>query len=96
MVVYPMSMDYVLMVILLQPLGAANVSQPGVPGQVCADGSLPDVNGLCPDGNPPPALGAANVSQPVVPGQVCADGSLPDVNGLCPDGNPPPALGAQM
>ena len=53
MVVYPMSMDYVLMVILLQAVGAANVSQPGVPGQVCADGSLPDVNGLCPDGNPP-------------------------------------------
>ena len=56
------------------------------------DGSLPDVNGLSPDGNPPPALGAANVSHSVVPGQVCADGSLPDVNGLSPDGNPPPAL----
>ena len=24
--------------------------------QVCADGSLPDVNGLCPDGNSPPAM----------------------------------------
>ena len=58
--------------------------------------TVPNVNGLCPDGNPPPAQGAANVSQPGVPGQVCADGSLPDVNGLCPDGNPPPAQGAEM
>ena len=80
------------MVITPHNLGAAMISQPRcTQEQVCADGSLPDVNGLCPDGNPPPALGAANVSQPGVPGQVCADGSLPDVNGLCPDGNPPPA-----
>ena len=69
--------------------GAANVSQPGVPGQVCADGSLPDVNGLCPDGNPPPASRRLQMLVTGVPGQVCADGSLPDVNGLCPDGNPP-------
>ena len=68
------------MVILLQLSALPNVSQPGVPGQVCADGSLPDVNGLCPDGNPPPALGAPNVSQPGVPGQVCADGSLPRIS----------------
>ena len=80
------------------PSTAPNVTQTpsanNLTGQVCADGSLPDVNGVCPDGNPPPVLGAPNVSQPGVPGQVCADGSLPDVNGVCPDGNPPPALGA--
>ena len=29
--------------------------------QVCADGSLPDVNGLCPDGNPPPSGNATQL-----------------------------------
>jgi hypothetical protein len=79
-----------------QPLTEAPAANNLTTGLVCADGSLPDVNGLCPDGNPPPPTpGAANVTQApaannLTTGLVCADGSLPDVNGLCPDGNPPP------
>ena len=56
--------------------------------------TLPDVNGLCLDRNPPPPSLAENMTQAPVTGNetghVCADGTLPDVNGLCLDGNPPP------
>ena len=49
-------------------------------GQVCADGTLPDVNGLCLDGNPPPPSLAENMTQSPVTGnetgQVCADGDF--------------------
>ena len=76
-----------------ETISAENVTQ--AVGQVCADGSLPDVNSLCPHGNPPPSSLAGNMTQAPVAGnetgQVCADGSLPDVNSLCPHGNPPPS-----
>ena len=62
------------------------------PGQVCADGSFPDVTtGLCADGSQPQSQALNATAADLATQQlVCADGTGPDpTTGLCADGSQP-------